>query len=197
LCEDRGPARWGVSAKELQATCEAPPQPSRLTLRSSSPRCRRPWEGCRDRSPARPRQAMIPRRPWPLFRGLASGCGWADRGQLSDITLAAPTQASRGSGLLAAPLAASTSAAGWWAWEELNLRPHRYQLNAGNRCADRPFPRSPPTVRAQGKRSIGALVWFPHGVPTTLTIAAFESWLRCIPPTLRMRSLDLHTNTTG
>jgi len=39
-----------------------------------------------------------------------------------------------------------------------NLGPHPYQLNAGNRCADRHFPRSRPTVRAKGMRSIGPLV---------------------------------------
>jgi hypothetical protein len=33
-----------------------------------------------------------------------------------------------------------------------------YQLNAGNRCADRPFPRSRPTVGIKGMRSIGPLV---------------------------------------
>ena len=38
---------------------------------------------------------------------------------------------------------------GWWACQDLNLGPHPYQLNAGNRCADRPFPRSRPTVRAK------------------------------------------------
>ena len=35
---------------------------------------------------------------------------------------------------------------------------HPYQLNAGNRCADRPFPRSRSTVRAKGMRSLGPLV---------------------------------------
>jgi hypothetical protein len=29
----------------------------------------------------------------------------------------------------------------YWAWEDLNLRLHPYQLNAGNRCAHRPLPR--------------------------------------------------------
>ena len=46
----------------------------------------------------------------------------------------------------------------WWACQDLNLGPHPYQLNAGNRCADRPFPRSRPTVGAQGMRSIRPLV---------------------------------------
>jgi hypothetical protein len=45
-----------------------------------------------------------------------------------------------------------------WAWEDLNLRPHPYQLTAGNRCADRPFCRSRPTVGAEGMRSISPLV---------------------------------------
>jgi hypothetical protein len=32
------------------------------------------------------------------------------------------------------------SRADLWAWLDLDQRPHPYQLNAGNRCADRPFP---------------------------------------------------------
>src|SRR4029453_11115397 len=41
-------------------------------------------------------------------------------------------------------------------------RPWRsYQLNAGNRCADRPFRRSRSTVAAKVIRSIGALVCVP------------------------------------
>ena len=36
--------------------------------------------------------------------------------------------------------------------------PHPYQLNSGNRCADRRFPRSPTTVDTKGMRSIGPLV---------------------------------------
>jgi hypothetical protein len=46
----------------------------------------------------------------------------------------------------------------WWACQDLNLGPHPYQRNAGNRCAHRPFRRSRPTVRAKGMRFIGALV---------------------------------------
>jgi hypothetical protein len=45
-----------------------------------------------------------------------------------------------------------------WAWLDLNQRPHPYQLNAGNRCAHRRFPRSCATVRAEGMRSNGPLV---------------------------------------
>jgi hypothetical protein len=45
-----------------------------------------------------------------------------------------------------------------WAWEDLNLRLHPYQLNAGNRCAHRPFRRSRLTVGAQGMRSNNPLV---------------------------------------
>jgi hypothetical protein len=36
-----------------------------------------------------------------------------------------------------------------WAWEDLNLRPHPYQQNAGNRCAKRCFRRSRSTGRAE------------------------------------------------
>jgi hypothetical protein len=42
-----------------------------------------------------------------------------------------------------------------WAREELNLRPLPCQQNTGNRCANRGSPRSPPTVKAEGKRSLG------------------------------------------
>ena len=44
------------------------------------------------------------------------------------------------------------------AWEDLNLRPHPYQLNAGNRCADRRSRRARSTVGARVMRSIRALV---------------------------------------
>jgi hypothetical protein len=51
----------------------------------------------------------------------------------------------------------------WWAWEDLNLGPHPYQLNAGNRCADHRSCRSRSTVEAQGIRSNSPLVCvFPH-----------------------------------
>jgi hypothetical protein len=42
---------------------------------------------------------------------------------------------------------------GWWAWEDLNLRLHPYQLSRAQRCADRRFPRSLATVRGEGMRS--------------------------------------------
>jgi hypothetical protein len=46
-------------------------------------------------------------------------------------------------------------------------RPHPYQLNAGNRCADRHSCRSRPTVGAQGMRSISPLVCvLPMGLET-------------------------------
>jgi hypothetical protein len=44
----------------------------------------------------------------------------------------------------------------WWACQDLNLGPHPYQLTAGNRCADRRFRRSRPTVRTKVMWSIGA-----------------------------------------
>jgi hypothetical protein len=45
------------------------------------------------------------------------------------------------------------STAVWWAWLDLNQRPHPYQVSRAQRCADRCFPRSPPSVRAEGMRS--------------------------------------------
>jgi hypothetical protein len=45
-----------------------------------------------------------------------------------------------------------------WAWLDLNQRPHPYQLNAGNRCADHRLRRSRTTVGVKGMRSIGAQV---------------------------------------
>src|SRR5215217_4606841 len=41
----------------------------------------------------------------------------------------------------------------WWAWEDLNLRLHPYQVSRAKRCADRRFPRSPASVRGEGMRS--------------------------------------------
>jgi hypothetical protein len=46
----------------------------------------------------------------------------------------------------------------WLRRQRLNLGPHPYQLNAGNRCANRPFRRAPATVEAKVMRSIGAQV---------------------------------------
>jgi hypothetical protein len=37
----------------------------------------------------------------------------------------------------------------WWACQDLNLGPHPYQLNAGNRCAQGPFRSSRSTVRGE------------------------------------------------
>jgi hypothetical protein len=58
----------------------------------------------------------------------------------------------------------------WWAREELNLRPLPSQQTAGNRCARSRSPRSPPTVDAEGKRSLGAQL---------------NALFRHLPPTLR------------
>jgi hypothetical protein len=44
---------------------------------------------------------------------------------------------------------ALTCSVGWWACQDLNLGPHPYQQNAGNRCAKRPFRRSRPTVEGE------------------------------------------------
>ena len=45
------------------------------------------------------------------------------------------------------------SGAVWWAWLDLNQRPHPYQVSRAKRCADRRFPRSPLSVRGEGMRS--------------------------------------------
>jgi hypothetical protein len=47
------------------------------------------------------------------------------------------------------------------AWLDLNQRPHPYQLSRAKRCADRPFPRSRPTIAATVMRSIRAQVCAP------------------------------------
>src|SRR4029453_14066353 len=67
-----------------------------------------------------------------------------------------------------------------WAWEDLNLRPHPYQLNAGNRCAEARLPWLLSTVGRQGIRSIGALVcvqppWRLHALAGGLT----RRWYPC------------------
>jgi hypothetical protein len=82
-----------------------------------------------------------------------------------------------------------------WAWLDLNQRPHPYQLNAGNRCAHRPFRRSRPTVRAEGMRSIGTpvcalIVWVgvyryhAHIMPARLTPMPCAA-ASCTPSILR------------
>jgi hypothetical protein len=45
----------------------------------------------------------------------------------------------------------------WWACQDLNLGPHPYQQNTGNRCAERYSRRSRPTVEARVMCSLGAL----------------------------------------
>jgi hypothetical protein len=47
---------------------------------------------------------------------------------------------------------------GRFSWPPTNQRPHPYQRNAGNRCADGRFPRSRATVRVKVMRSIRAVV---------------------------------------
>jgi hypothetical protein len=37
----------------------------------------------------------------------------------------------------------------WWACQDLNLGPHPYQQNRGNRCAEARFPRWRSTVGAE------------------------------------------------
>jgi hypothetical protein len=46
-----------------------------------------------------------------------------------------------------------TSEPVWWAWLDLNLGPHPYQVSRAKRCADRRFPRSSLSVRGEGMRS--------------------------------------------
>jgi hypothetical protein len=45
------------------------------------------------------------------------------------------------------------SEAGWWAWEDLNLRLHPYQQSGAYRYATLRFRRSLPTVRGEVMRS--------------------------------------------
>jgi hypothetical protein len=60
----------------------------------------------------------------------------------------------------------------WWACQDLNLGPHPYQLNAGNRCAEGRFRRSPATVGAKVMRSNGAVVCvLPNAMRLSPTVA--------------------------
>jgi hypothetical protein len=45
------------------------------------------------------------------------------------------------------------SASTEWAWLDLNLGPHRYQVLGAQRCTDRRFPTSLATVRGEGMRT--------------------------------------------
>ena len=50
----------------------------------------------------------------------------------------------------------------WFGWSpppESNRRPHPYHGTTRNRCANRRFPRSRPTVGAKVKRSLNAQLW--------------------------------------
>ena len=46
----------------------------------------------------------------------------------------------------------------WWAWLDLNQRPHPYQLSRAQPCADRRFPRSVVSVRGEGDAFVATLV---------------------------------------
>ena len=51
----------------------------------------------------------------------------------------------------------------WWAWLDLNQRPHPYQQNAGNRCANRHSCRSASTVEAEVTKGYGSSwIFEPH-----------------------------------
>ena len=88
-----------------------------------------------------------------------------------------------------AAASAVTCGNGWWACQDLNLGPHPYQLNAGNRCAHRPFPRSRATVRAKGMRSISPLVCVP---PTGPIVGDGASVCACDTPRSVMHRRHLH-----
>jgi hypothetical protein len=99
------------------------------------------------------------------------------------------------------------SRADLWAWLDLNQRPHPYQLNAGNRCADRPFPGH---LRPSGpKVCVQSAHWcaFIHSTPgaggiaaSSTSYSACNSLIECTRecwPTLRRTPppLDWHAPT--
>jgi hypothetical protein len=58
----------------------------------------------------------------------------------------------------------------WWAWLDLNQRPHPYQVSRAERCADRRLRRSRASVTGEGLRSNAVTVQGPagaasHGLP--------------------------------
>jgi hypothetical protein len=59
----------------------------------------------------------------------------------------------------------------WWARQGLNLRLLPCQQTGGKRCADRRFPRSPPTVDAEVMRSLGDS-FFRRSVPMVSATAS-------------------------
>jgi hypothetical protein len=69
----------------------------------------------------------------------------------------------------------------WWACQDLNLGPHPYQQNAGNRCAKRPFRRPRSTV--------GAEVMCSHRVQLCAVLAPFDSSLLSVPERLPARAV--------
>jgi hypothetical protein len=102
------------------------------------PRGRRSWAGGRPRwvvvvVPAA-RGGRARKGQWACRRGWACGPGAARAG-------GGRSQLATGS--------AVTWGNGWWACQDLNLGPHPYQQNTGNRCADRRSCRWRSTVEAE------------------------------------------------
>jgi hypothetical protein len=69
------------------------------------------------------------------------------------------------------------SEAGWWAWEELNLRLHPYQQSRAQRCADGRFPRSLATGRSEVMRSIHPLVCVHHRGVERCGASVLHAWM--------------------
>jgi hypothetical protein len=107
----------------------------------------------------RPTMTWAGRRRRPgVGSGSRPGPGVARSGRVLGSTAAEGVRPHRGpSGQGARPgWARQRSELGeqWWACQDLNLGPHPYQLNAGNRCAHGRSRRSRPTVGAEVMRSI-------------------------------------------
>jgi hypothetical protein len=174
-CRAAEPARWSVgvggepcrgSGRATAATrdAERPGRPGRRAERPSLWRRCGTGAGCRARWPRLPRGCR-PRVGWATTVG--DGCGACRRGGRAGEGRWAgrrgwgcgpgAAQADGGRSWLAAGSAVTCGNRGW-AFPGLNLGPHPYQRNAGNRCAKRRFPSSRPTVGAKVMRSIGALV---------------------------------------
>jgi hypothetical protein len=148
-------------------------RPNAQRLAHPPPWCSRMvrWElRSRDR-PARPTKRVVDGSAWVVLAAGGTQTGGAQAWSNTSMTRNG-NQVSVLDPVHAHPV--DTGNADWrfcwsgsvWACQDLNLGPHPHQLNAGNRCADRPFRRSRSTVGAKVMRSTGALVCVLLSVPT-------------------------------
>jgi hypothetical protein len=151
-----GRTRAGLGAGGGRA-CPLSDQAGQAGVRSARAWRRRCGHGRRlQREVAAPAAWLPTRAGWATtVRGGRGACrpggrAWKGRSGVSTGMACGPdaAQADGGRSRLAVG-SAVTWGNGWWACQDLNLGPHPYQQNAGNRCAEGRFPWSRSTVEAK------------------------------------------------